>query len=219
MNGRKLSINNVFAISPYTISLVNLKSFYNLEIFERERDWEYFGLNYKEKIYYYTIDDLFNENFITEEDRDKLIEQLIEDQKDSRLNIYPNENIEEKQDRTDIRKWAQFYMYYHYELIPKTYYNGDRLQENQEIMTDVYFYIDQAYSRTPYMEALTYKEMMRRRYYPRAVMLDPDISIGEDPNPNNLYYVFPVGHLEDKLPEEYRDEVVVIDNDPNIEVN
>ena len=187
------------------------------EIFEKERDWEYFGLDYKEKIYYYTIDDLFNENFITKADKDRLTQMLIDEQKDDRLNIYPNTNNEEKQDRIDVRKFAQFYMFYHYELMPKTYYNPDRLQENQEIMSDVYFFIDRAYSRTPYMESLTPAEMQRRRGYPRAVMLDPDVTVGED-NPNNLYYVFPVGHLEDILPDEYKSQVIVIDNDPDINI-
>lgn len=204
MNGRKLSINNVFSISPYQITLVNLKSFYNLEIYEKERDWEYFGLDYKENIYYYTIDELFASNFVSEEVRNQMVKDIIDKQKDPRLTIRPNENIEEKQDYTDLRKYVQFHIFYHDELIPKTWDNPDRLQENFEVMDTVYFFLEKAYGRSPLLESKNRKEMARKHYYPKAILLDPDITIGDD-NPNNLYYVYPVGHLEDELPEEYRD--------------
>ena len=218
MNGRKLSINNIFSVTPWQITMVNLHSIYNLEIYERERDWEYFGLDYTERIYYYTIDDLFKENFITEDVKNKMLKDLIDNQKDPRLIIHPNTNEEERMDHSDIRKFVQFFLFYHDELIPKTFSNPDRLQENKELMEEVYFYIDYYFTRTPYMEAPTQKLMKRRRLYPRTIILDPDVTVGED-NPNYLFYVFPVGHLEDKdLPEEYLDEsqTPVFLNDPDI---
>ena len=218
LNGRKLSLNNVFTVTPWQITLVNLHSIYNLEIYERERDWEYFGLDYTENIYYYTIDDLFKESFITEDVKNKMIKDLIDKDKDPRLIIHPNVNEEEKMDHSDIRKFVQFFLFYHDELIPKTYSNPDRLQENKELMEEVYFYIDQYFTRTPYTESPTRKLMKRRRLYPKTIILDPDITVGEG-NPNNLYYVFPVGHLQDEdLPEEYLDseQTPVILNDPDI---
>lgn len=215
MNGRKLSINNVFAISPYEITLVNLKSLYNLEIFERERDWEYFGTDYTEHMYYYNIEDLFSSNFITESTKNQLIMDIIERDKDRRLNIYPNTNDEEKQDRTDIRKYVQMYNFYHTELIPKTYSNPDRLQESTDVMEDVYPLIDEAYRKKPYLEATVEKDIIRKLGYCHAVLLDPDIVIGDD-NPNNKYVVFPVGHLEDRVPEEYLPQVPKFIIEPNI---
>ena len=189
-----------------------------MEIYERERDWEYFGLDYTENIYYYTIDDLFKENFITEDVKNKMIKDLIDKDKDPRLIIHPNVNEEEKMDHSDIRKFVQFFLFYHDELIPKTYSNPDRLQESKELMEEVYFYIDQYFTRTPYTESPTRKLMKRMRLYPKTIILDPDITVGEG-NPNNLYYVFPVGHLQDEdLPEEYLDseQTPVILNDPDI---
>ena len=143
---------------------------------------------------------------------------LIDYAKDPRLVIHPNTNDEERQDHTDIRKWVQMYLFYKHELIPKTYMNPDRLQESKELMEEVYPYIDYYYTRYPYAESSTQKEVKRRRLYPRAIMLDPDIVIGED-NPNNKYVVFPVGLLEDRnLPVEYLDpdQTPVIINDPDI---
>lgn len=202
MNGRKLSINNVFAISPYQITLVNLKSIYNLEIFERERDWEYFGTDYKEHLYYYNIEDLFNSNFITEDVKNRLIVDIINRDKDRRLNIYPNTNEEEKMDYTDIRKFVQMYNFYHSELIPKTYDNPNRLQESNDIMTNIYNLVDEAFRRKPYLESKSEEEVRRRMSYTHALLLDPD-NVISDGNPNNLYYVFPVGHLEDRVPDKY----------------
>ena len=218
MNGRKLSLNNVFQVTPWQITLVNLHSIYNLEIYERERDWEYFGLDYTEKIYYYTLDDLFKENFISEDVKNKMLKDLIDKEKDPRLIIHPNTNEEERMDHSDLRKWAQMDIFYHDELIPKTYKNPDRLQENKELMEEVFPYIDQYYTRIPYMEASSQKLIKRRRLYPRVVTLDPDVTVG-DGNPNNLYIVYPVCHLEDHdLPEEYLDpeQTPVMINDPDI---
>lgn len=218
MNGRKLSINNVFAISPYQITLVNLKSLYNLEIFERERDWEYFGTNYNEHMYYYNIDDLFHSNFITEEQKNQLILEIIERDKDRRLNIYPNTNDEEKQDRDDIRKFVQMYNYYHSELIPKTYSNPVRLQESMDVMENVYDQIDKLFRKRPYLESSNDEELQRKLPYPHAVLLDPDIMVSEG-NPNNQYYVFPIGHLQDRVPEEYLPQTPEFIIEPNIDKN
>ena len=218
LNGRKLSFNNIFTVTPWQITMVNLHSIYHLEIYERERDWEYFGLDYTDKIYYYTVDDLFNENFISEDIKNKMLKDFIDHEKDPRLVIHPNTNDEEKMDHSDLRKYVQMFLFYHDELIPKTYSNPDTLQENKELMEELFFYIDKYYTRTPYTEASTQKLIKRRRLYPRVVQLDPDITVGDD-NPNHLFYVFPVGHLEDRdLPEEYLDpsETPVMLNDPDI---
>ena len=215
MNGRKLSLNNVFAVSPYQITLVNLHSIYNLEIFERERDWEYFGTNYKEHLYYYNIEDLFTSNFISEDIKNQLIKDIIDRDKDQRLNIYPNTNEEEKQDRTDIRKFVQMYSFYFDELIPKTYTNPDRKQESRDIMENVYNFIDDAYRRIPAFESRTEEEIERRAGYIHALLLDPDITIG-DGNPNNRYEVYPVGVLYDRVPEQFLAQVPELIVTPNI---
>ena len=216
MNGRKLSLNNVFHITPWEMTLVNLKSLYNLEIFERERDWEYFGTDYNQNTYYYNLDDLFDSNFITEEMKNKMIKDMIDEQKDPRLTIRPNTNDEEKQDRTDVRKFAQFYIFYHDEFIPKTYSNPDVKQESRAVMEDVYYLIDKEYRRKPYLDSINQKEVDRKYHYPQVVSLDPDIVVG-DGNPNNLYYVYPKGHLPDVPEKEYLEEEPGMIIDPDID--
>lgn len=178
LNGRKLSTNNVFAISPWEITLVNIKSNYNLIIFEKERDFEYFGLDYNFDIYHYTISDLLSSDFITEELRNKTIRDIIDKLKDERLNIHPNTNDEEILDFTDEEEiYALFDIFYHYELIPKTYVNPDRLQFNNEIISLIYNDIYSAYLRSPYNDSKTFIEKNRRSGYTNVLMLDPDIYI------------------------------------------
>lgn len=211
MNGRRLSLNNVFSITPWEITLVNLKSSYNLEIFEKERDWEYFGLDYTQNIYYFTIDDLFDTGFITTDEKNKMIRDIIDNSKDPRLNIYPNTNEEEKQDRTDLRKFVQFAIYYHDQLIPHTYINPDILEENYELMQEDYFYVLNEYMRRSRDSALNVTELQRKYHYPKVIMHDPDIMYSEG-NPNNRFVVYPLGHLENKLPDEYKDQIPVFIN-------
>ena len=178
MNGRKLSTNNVFAISPWEITLVNLKSTHNLVIFEKERDFEYFGLDYNLDLYHYTIEDLFKSNFMTDDIRNKMIKDIIDEMKDKRLNIYPNtddETILDFEDEEEI--YALFNIFYHYELIPKTYVNPDRLQFSNDVISLVYNDIYKAYLRSPYNDSNTFIEKNRRAGYPNALMLDPDLYI------------------------------------------
>jgi hypothetical protein len=216
LNGRRLSLNNVFSITPWQITLVNIHTIYNLEIFEKERDWEYFGLDYTKHMYFYTIDDLFNSGFITEEEKGKLIRRIIDRDKDENLNIYPNTNDEEKIDHTDLRKFVQFYIYYHDELIPKEFYNPDVLEENYELMSEDFFYILNTYIRRSRDYAKNREEYQRKYYYPKVLDHDPDVVVGNG-NPNNMYVVCPIGHLEDELPDKYKDQVPKFINDSDLD--
>lgn len=215
LNGRKLSLNNVFSITPWEITLVNLKSIYNLTIYEKERDWEYFGLDYKENIYYYSIDDLFNTGFISDEEKNKLIKQIIDKNKDRRLNIYPNENIEVRQDYTDNRKYAEVWVFYFCELIPKTYVNPDRLQFKKDIMEFDYHFVYETYKKEAIDAARDDMERKRKEFYPEAICLDPDhYEKGENELGTRLVYM--VGHPDD-VDEEILNESITIKNDGNIE--
>lgn len=214
MNGRKLSLNNVFSITPWEITLVNLHSNYNLTIYERERDWEYFGLDYKEHLYYFNLDDLFNESYMTEDEKNKIIKDIIDDAKDDRLTINPNENVEEKQDMSDIEKYAVVHIFYYYELIPKTYVNPDRLEFSKQLLTDDYNQIISTYERTPFKEARGLVEFERKMNYGSALLLDPDVYIKGE-NKDHTQYVYPVGHL-DEVSEEYLKQNVYIPPAGNI---
>lgn len=216
MNGRKLSLNNVFTISPWQITLTNLSSIYNLQIFEKERDWEYFGTNYNEIKYYYTIEDLFNSSFITEEERNEIIKSMIDKAKDQNLNIKPNTNNEDKLDFEDLRQFVYVWLFYFNELMPKTYVNPDRVQFDNIIMEEEYPTIDEVYKQIPELSSRNVSEKTRRANYPDVVALNPDIVI-EGKNGKGTLYAYCVGHPED-VSEEFLNKGVVILNDPDIDI-
>ena len=178
MNGRKLSTNNVFAITPWQISLVNLKSTHNLIIYEREREWEYFGLDYNTSIYYFTMDDLFKTGIVPSDEQKKMIKDIIDSNKDDRLNIVPNTDDEEVIDFTEEEQiYAIFNIFYYHDLIPKTFVNPDVLQFNKSVMTNIFSDVYTNYVRTSYQDSETTKERIRRKNYPEVLCLDPDICI------------------------------------------
>src|SRR5699024_10298736 len=79
LNGRKLNETNVFAISDTIIKLININSIYHLEIYQKERDEEYFGWTKNTIQYYFRIEDLFDEDFVTDEDKEEIIEDIIDE--------------------------------------------------------------------------------------------------------------------------------------------
>ena len=192
LNGRKLSINNVFPVSPYQMTLVNLHSIYNLDIYEKERDWEFFGLDYKEHLYYFSFEDLVESGAITENEKNKLIKDIIDDIKDSKLNIYPNTNEEEKQPHHDSEKTtAEIFIYYFDNLLPKTFVDPDTFEESTSVMDENFEKIKKLFL----VNSNTY-------------MLDPDL-IYEGEN-EHVIAVYPVGHL-DEVSDEILNQKIVIE--------
>lgn len=215
INGRKLSLNNVFSITPWSITLVNLKSNYHLQIFERERDWEYFGLDYTENIYYYSIDELFNSSFVSEDEKNQIIKDIIDKKKDHRLTINPNTNDETPLDYTDYRPYCIMHIFYFYELLPKTFVNPDVKQFNIKLITEDYNYIKETYAildPSKFARDEVEKEIMKNDI--PVLMLDPDI-IYEGENPDDIEMVYPIGHLGD-VEDELLSQEVVIPSDGNI---
>ena len=213
LNGRKLSLNNVFSITPWELTLTNLHSVYNLVIFEKERDWEYFGLNYKEHLYYFNFDDLINSDYCSESEKNELIKRRIDADKDPRLNIKPNENTEEKQDWEDNGKYFEVNIFYYYELMPKTFVNPDRKQFTREIMVNDYPEVYKNYRTSSVNAARDDIEKARKNSYPEVICLDPDIVMkGED----NQCIVYCVGHIDEENAKEYIDQEITVNNQPNI---
>ena len=177
MNGRKLSLNNVFSISPWEMTLVNLKSQYHLTIYERDRDWEWYGLDYTENIYVFTLDDLFSKSFVTQEDKDRIIKEIIDKQKDSRLTINPNEFVEEKINYNDDFKDAtDFFIFYYYELIPKGFMNPDVKQISTEVIVENFPDVYSVHKTTSYeQEHQDEEQKERRKRYIDVLYLNPDV--------------------------------------------
>lgn len=213
MNGRRLSMNNLFSITPWEIAMVNLNSYYNFAIYEKERDWEYYGLNYKEPIYFFTPDDLFEKDWVTEDEKRQLIEDIINATKDDRLNIHPNENWEIKQNWEDTRQYVLLMAFYFNELMPKSYVNPSVLQFNKRIIEEEYPTIYELYMRTGVQDARNDTERELREENPEALLVDPDILL-QGENEENLTYTYVVGHLEE-VPQEYLDTSITIDDESN----
>ena len=213
MNGRKLSMNNLFSIMPWKMTMVNLKSSYNLAIYEKERDWEYYGLDYKESIYFFTPDDLFNKSWVTEEEKNIMIKNIIDAQKDDRLNIYPNTNDEPKQDWEDNRQYVLLMTFYYNELMPKTFVNPSVLQFNKTIMSEVYSTVHDTYTIQQDRDCRTTYEQSIRKSFPEILMLDPDVIVSGE-NAEGLTYVYPVGHL-DEVEDDLLNESVCINDETN----
>lgn len=175
LNGRKLSLNNAITIDPWTIKLLNIKSNYNLVIYEKERDWEYFGLDYNTKSYYYSVEDLLNEPFMTDDDKKSLIDYIVNKKKEENTTIKENTNDEEKEDWDDsLIIYFIFDSYYHDELIPKTKMNPDLVQSSCEVLLEYYPEIYDKYITNSYSAPTDLNAIKRKKDYPPVLCLNPD---------------------------------------------
>lgn len=201
MNGRKLSLNNVFSITPWEITLVNLKSNYNLDIYEKERDWEYFGLDYNENIYYFSFDNLINSGIVSDEEFCKLIKDRIDELKDTRLNIYPNTFDEEPLDYSDVDMiYPIFFIFYYDHLVPKTYVNPDILQLSEEVMVENFTEVYENYLVVPSEQAMSERERLNKLDHPKVICLDPDVYIPSTGQPEDRGVHI---QIKDKVRDDY----------------
>lgn len=200
LNGRKLSLNNVISISPWLISLVNIKSIYNLQIFEKERDYEFYGTEFKINKYYYTIDDLLYSSFITNEEKSELINKIINDDKDENLILVPNENSEEKRhinSESDVDR-MEMYLFYAHELIPQTYVNPDKKQVYDKSIETSMNAVHRKFYTLPSESSRNDKEYQRRQNYDPVYILDPDRFISDGSiSGESESSVYSIGHLDD----------------------
>ena len=153
LNGKKLNETNVFTITDTKIKLINIDSKYHLEIYQKERDEEYFGWTKNKVNYYFTPDDLFDEKFTTDKDKEDVIKDIIEGAiKDSGNDGLidtdkPNTNTEEKNCDDDIQydDSLKNKIFYWEELIPKEHldpatpqFDKDYIQTEYQAITDTY---------------------------------------------------------------------------------
>lgn len=220
LNGRKLSINNVFNTSPYEITLANIKSKYDLEIYEKERDQEYFGVagssltNLVNYGYYYP-------GILTDEEMKKVVHDYIEEQKDPRLNIYPNTYDEPRFDQGEIDLfYAIYFLFYYDELIPKKFYNPDVKQSSSKLMQENFIEVYNKFKTLPYSDSDSEEEKNRRRSYPDILYLDPDdwVDSNEGPKrntPDGKVLTWVIGHSEEPT-QAMLDTTVDMPTDSNL---
>ena len=217
LNGRKLSLNNVFTITPWLITLVNMKSNYNLDIYEKERDWEYFGLEYTDTDYYFSFEEMIASGIVKDDEFCKLIKDRIDELKDPRLVIHPNEFDEVPLDYSDtLMRYPIFYTFYYDELIPKTHVNPDNNQFNERFMDENFTEITDRYECHPKDFARNEFELERRSRYGKVLCLDPDIQIeSEGWREIPLYLRFKDRTLDDVSYADNGDIILDVERVPN----
>jgi len=102
VNGRRLGLPNLFSFGPYHSIFKGLESDVLLEIYEKERDFEYFGyskidpsLNGDKFKFFFTVEDLIHKSFLSEEEINAIISNYVEMQKNENVIIKENVSIEE----------------------------------------------------------------------------------------------------------------------------
>lgn len=145
LNGRKLNETNVLPISDHTIVLNGVKSIYNFEIYEKERDEEYFGWTKNNISYYIRIEDILDESYIIDNEDKEIIEDVIgeyieEIEKEGYIDREDNTEEEERfeQEGLEITSDVLFQIFYYEELLPTSFVDSTTAQFNKEYLSEEY---------------------------------------------------------------------------------
>lgn len=131
VNGKKLSEVNVHPITPTQIALTNLTSSKNLEIYEKDRDVEYFSVEFNNATMYFSIADLMNNGFISSDDRKHILDGAIADMVDENTVIKPNTDSDNNvENELENEVYLRIKIFYFEELIPLEFVNPDTKQFN-----------------------------------------------------------------------------------------
>ena len=180
LNGRKLNKLNIFPISPYEFKLAGIHSYYNLEVYERDRDWEYFDIAFDN---YFTLSNLIRESYMQESLKDELIHDITGD-------ILPNENVEEKEpwSRENDSYTIIFALFYYERVVALGHLDPEQLQFNIEDIKENYDIIDKLYR-------------VQNDKGEDVYLLNPDIYYKPDnPSSKERWRVFLLGNRD---PEEF----------------
>lgn len=179
LNGRRLHERNIYPISGYMFLLGGCHSIYNLEIYEKDRDWEYYSCDFGD---YYTAADFAHEIFIDPaQEKREFIEGLFPEPP------LPNDNSEDREEYdSDMSVDRLFFeMFYYHRLLPlglaegdeKQWYTDD-IQENFEVVYNKYHTIDSEGN-----------EMM---------FLNPDYYIPSEDGEVDKWHAYMLGNLYDR---------------------
>lgn len=137
INGRRLNRTNIYPFSPWEIKLGGLHSTYNLEIYEKDRDWEYYGADFED---YLTLSDFIRNAFVEEDIGDRLVHDVTGD-------VPPNTDEEEPLDwDRELDIVTVFYeIFYYMKLVPMRYVDPMRNDFETAEIKRKYPIIDQLY--------------------------------------------------------------------------
>lgn len=139
LNGRRLNNTNIYPISPWEFKLAGTHSIYNLEIYEKDRDWEYYGLDFDD---YFTLSDFIREIFMEDDLSKRLIHDVTGD-------IPENDNCEDRmpwERELDLIS-VYFEMFYYMKLVPMQFVSGDVTDFSAEEIANKYPIISELYAK------------------------------------------------------------------------
>lgn len=151
LNGRRLGIENVFEFGPHHAVLRGTHSRHLLEIYEKERDFEYFGyesiaLDGDTTHYFFTPKELIDKNFLTEEEINTIIENYIESVKDKKVTVKPNDICEaDNEYDVDYNILEDLSIFYYEDLLPLEFVDPNKLQFNNNFLKAVYPHMTERY--------------------------------------------------------------------------
>ena len=188
VNGRRLGLPNVFAFGAHNAVFKGLKSKNLLVIYEKERDFEYYGYSkvFKEgEYYYYDPADLVKENFVTKQEVQLIIDNYIEKVKHKDAIILPNEDVEEKISfNIETGLVEEMKIFFFEELLPLGLGNPDTLQFNKQYIEEVF----------PNFAREFMQDSGDGEY---VVFLDPDVSARIYDIDTNDYEIIQTSEVED----------------------
>ena len=136
LNGRKLTKNEVYPLNSHLLTFNNIHSLSGLNIFQRDRDYEYFGVDYTEHDYPFDLGDLIDHDGVTDDEEDDAIKDEIDDNKDPDAPDNGNDNTEEEVPQEPDENML-FRLFYYTELLPRVYLDPNIVQfEDELIQTD-----------------------------------------------------------------------------------
>lgn len=200
LNGRKLSEANVIYVSPTKIQLINIKSFYNLYIYEKDRDPEYFYLDYNDNSYIITEDELLDDDNLSEEDKDIIINDIINNNKPDEVEVIPNEDGElDIEDGIDSStSWDELDMIAFFE---------DVFFKVNPINPDLNQFLYSAVSKYSIISRHMKTDKHSHNNIPNVIHMNPDISI----NANNIIKIDPY-ELSLKLDVDNSTKILMTDS-------
>lgn len=146
VNGRRLGLPNVFEFGPHHAVFKGLHSKNKLQIFERERDFEYFGYEQinmdssKDTYEYYFVPfDLYNSSDLSEQDKKDLVDAYIDQIKHPKAQIKENDTSDDDTSYDfNFNILEDISIFYYDDLLPLGLANPDEVQFNKEYLTKVY---------------------------------------------------------------------------------
>lgn len=180
VNGRRLGLPNVFEFGPHHAVFKGLHSKYLLAIYEKERDYEYFGyrqINLDSSRtthkYYFEPIDLANSSFMSDEELEELIDNYVDSMKHPDAVIEDNVDEEEpilyKLEPEFIQDMKTFYFE---ELLPLSLGDPNSMQFLKE-------YLDEVFPCTSSVFGIEIADGTK------AIMLDPNITVRLDHTVSN----------------------------------